>query len=208
MSKIKTHTLTLATMGLLTAACTSATADNYSEADYELGSYNSRTNLDQDHSSEGKRDTEEATREMAEEARERAIELAEESRRIAEEAMEAAHESMALANKDLQQLELDEDTIKKEIQQKVHLAMIEAQADLEETKQELQNFNLDKLDGDMQDLREDLEEAVKEEHLSKEEMNRILEEVAKDKQEAIMQAQKELEEVRKALVQLQKEIHP
>lgn len=186
MTKINHRTLALATVSLMTAACTSATAGTYAKNNVaEIDQIESQLNPEQ------KR------------VHKRVVVI--KSRQIAEEAMEAAQEALAEAQITIREFEIDEGNIRKEVERTVRLALIDVEGELKDMEIEFNEFDDMDLIQDLEGMRHGLERAVEEEHLTKKEMDRILKEVEKSREEALSEVREALDEIREALQELREE---
>ena len=184
MTKSPHRTLALATVSLMTAACTSATAGTYAE--------NNVTEIDQKET-------------LSSPVQNRRHHNRVKSHKIAEQAMRAAQNALEEALTTLQKIHIDEDALKRDVQHTVRLALIEAEADLKDMEIEFKEFNDENLEHDLEDMRHGLQRAVEEEHLTKQEMDRILEAVEKSREEALAEVRESLEEISAALQELHEE---
>lgn len=182
MKNLKKRTFAIATIGMMTAACSSATAGNYAE--------NKVTEP-----------VKETTQTRSEEKRIIIIK----SHEIAEEAMEAVHEALAEAHATILEIEIDGDKIKLDVEKTVRLALLEAKAGLKEMEIEFKEFDKEKFKHNMKHMHLSLEKAVKEKHLTKQEMERIMAHVEKGRDTALREIHEALEEIRESLKELRAE---
>ena len=119
--------------------------------------------------------------------------------------MEAAQEAMEEAREIILEIEIDEDAIKHDVQKTVRLALMVAEEGLREMEIEFKDFDSKEFKHEMEEMQRGMEKAVKDAHITKEEMNRIMAQVEKSREEALQKVHKALKEVRESLRELREE---
>jgi len=192
----KKRTLGLAAIGLLASTCTSATAEDYT-----------------DKTTEGEKQERiveqalETTQEALEQVHEKLLELALDGETIQIEITRSVEHALKEAELDLKEVDIniDEKEIMRDVQNSVRLALKDAEADLKKMERELKQFDGRKLRDDMDNMRRGLEKAVKSNHLTQTEMDRMVALLEDNREQALRHVHNSLKEVRRSLKEIREE---
>ncbi len=196
MMTFKKRTLGLAAIGLLTTACTSATAGNYADKTIEVEKQEKIVEQ-----------ALENTQEALEQVHEKLLELELDGETIQIEITKSVEHALQEAELDLKEVEIDidEKEIMRDVQNSVRLALKGAEADLKKMERELRQFDGQKRRDDMDNMRRGLEKAVKNKHLTQAEMDRMVALLENNRKEALRHVHDSLKEIRKSLKEIREE---